>query len=176
MLTFLCKTLNRVGLWRDMFSLVSSSSSLFYSYFTLEASRIILNTRALHFRQLFLFIGWYNLIMLHSNKTVTVTTLRFRTHATLEKGQDNQLIPRSGCKMTIANSEDPDQGLRCLLHSSYKQFLIQRSGNTTITNCRQPHGTARKSHSTITRHQDDKLSKATSSLFPIKMIAILEWT
>ena len=26
------------------------------------------------------------------------------------------------------------------------------------------------------RHQEDKLSKATSSLFPIKMIAILEWT
>ena len=30
--------------------------------------------------------------------------------------------------------------------------------------------------STITRHQEDKLSKATSSLFPIKMIAVLEWT
>ena len=29
---------------------------------------------------------------------------------------------------------------------------------------------------TITRHQEDKLSKATSSLFPIKMIAILAWT
>ena len=50
------------------------------------------------------------------------------------------------------------------------------SGNTTITNRRQPHGTARKSHSTIMRHQEDKLSKATSSLFPIKMIGILEWT
>ena len=35
---------------------------------------------------------------------------------------------------------------------------------------------ARKSHSTITRHQEDKLSKATSSLFPIKTIAILERT
>ena len=49
------------------------------------------------------------------------------------------------------------------------------SGNTTITNCRQPRGIARKSRSTITRHQEDKLSKAISSLFPIKMIAILEW-
>ena len=66
-----------------------------------------------------------------------------------------------------------------------KQFHIDRniknskwvwSGNTTITNCRQPRGTARKSRSTITRHQQDKLSKAISSLFPIKMIAILEWT
>ena len=45
------------------------------------------------------------------------------------------------------------------------------SGNTIITNCRQTHGTARKSHITITRHQEDKLSKVTSSLFPIKMIA-----
>ena len=50
------------------------------------------------------------------------------------------------------------------------------SGNTTITNCRLPRGTARKSRSTIMRHQEDKLSKAISSLFPIKMIAILEWT
>ena len=50
------------------------------------------------------------------------------------------------------------------------------SGNTTITNRRQPCGIARKSRSTITRHQEDKLSKATSSLFPIKMIAILELT
>ena len=33
----------------------------------------------------------------------------------------------------------------------------------------------RAAHS-VTRHQEDKLSKATSSLFPIKMIAILEWT
>ena len=33
-----------------------------------------------------------------------------------------------------------------------------------------------KSHTTITRHQEDKQSKATSSLFPIKMIAKQEWT
>ena len=50
------------------------------------------------------------------------------------------------------------------------------SGNTTITNRRQTHDYARKSHYTITRHQEDKISKAASSLFPIKMIAILEWT
>ena len=54
--------------------------------------------------------------------------------------------------------------------------LIFEAGNTTITNRRQPHGTARKSRSTITRHQEDKISKATRYLFPIKMIAILEWT
>ena len=33
----------------------------------------------------------------------------------------------------------------------------------------------RKSHTTITRHQEDKQSKATSSLFPIEMIEKLEW-
>ena len=38
------------------------------------------------------------------------------------------------------------------------------------------HSKARTSLSTITRHQEDKLSTATSSLFPIKMIAILERT
>ena len=48
-------------------------------------------------------------------------------------------------------------------------------GNTTITNRRQTHGTARKSHTTIMRHQKHKLSKATSSVFPINMIAKLEW-
>ena len=42
-------------------------------------------------------------------------------------------------------------------------------------NCRQTHGIVRKSHTTIMRHQGDKQSKATS-LFPIKMIAKLEWT
>ena len=40
---------------------------------------------------------------------------------------------------------------------------------TKITNCRLTHGTAKKSHTTIMRHQEDKLSKATSSLFPIKL-------
>ena len=49
------------------------------------------------------------------------------------------------------------------------------SGNTTITNCRQTHGIVGKSQTTTTRHQEDKLSKATSFLFPIKMIAKLEW-
>ena len=34
----------------------------------------------------------------------------------------------------------------------------------------------RKSHTTITRHQEDKQSKATSSLFTIKMIAKQELT
>ena len=34
----------------------------------------------------------------------------------------------------------------------------------------------RKSHTTITRHNEDKQSNAISSLFPIKTIAKLEWT
>ena len=33
-----------------------------------------------------------------------------------------------------------------------------------------------KSHTTITRHQEDTESQATSSIFPIEMIAKLEWT
>ena len=62
-----------------------------------------------------------------------------------------------------------------------KERFLYRKYTDLVENkelfCRkQPHGTARKSHSTITRSQEDKLSKATSSLFPIKMIAILEWT
>ena len=34
------------------------------------------------------------------------------------------------------------------------------------SHCRQAHDTARKSHTTIKRHQEDKRSKATSFLFP----------
>ena len=49
------------------------------------------------------------------------------------------------------------------------------SGKPTITSRRQTHGTVRKSHTTIARHQKAKLSKAANSLFPIKMIAKLEW-
>ena len=38
----------------------------------------------------------------------------------------------------------------------------------------KPMAPARKSHTTITRHKEDKLSKATSPHLPIKMIAKLE--
>ena len=40
----------------------------------------------------------------------------------------------------------------------------------------KPLGIMRKSHITITRHRKDKQSKVTSSLFPVEMIAKLEWT
>ena len=48
--------------------------------------------------------------------------------------------------------------------------------NNTITNCRQTRDIVRKIHTIITRHQEDKQSKATSSLFSTKIIAKLEWT
>ena len=54
--------------------------------------------------------------------------------------------------------------------SEYDQEIPQ---SQTADNLMAPRG---KSRSTIMRHQEDKLSKATSSLFPIKMIALLEWT
>ena len=46
------------------------------------------------------------------------------------------------------------------------------------SHCTPTYGTMSKSYMyiTITRHQQDKQSKATSSLFPIKMIAALERT
>ena len=51
------------------------------------------------------------------------------------------------------------------------QELWVWSGNTTITNCRQTFGILRKSQITTMRYQEDKQSRATSSLFPIEMIA-----
>ena len=83
-------------------------------------------------------------------------------------------------KKVPCKNENPNSLFYCLqkafLDNKIKNSKWVWSGNTTITNRRQPRGTARKSRSTITRHQEDKWSKATSSLFPIKMIAILEWT
>ena len=55
-------------------------------------------------------------------------------------------------------------------NSEYDQKIPQ---SQTADNPVAPRGRAAE---TIARHQEDKLSKATSSLFPIKMIAILEWT
>ena len=48
--------------------------------------------------------------------------------------------------------------------------------NTTITNCSQTLDIVKKSHTTITRPQEDKQSKVTTSLFPIKVIVKLELT
>ena len=56
-------------------------------------------------------------------------------------------------------------------NSEYDQEIPQSQ-----TADKQTRGIVRKSHTTITRHQEDKQSKATSSLFPIEMIAELEWT
>ena len=64
----------------------------------------------------------------------------------------------------------PSNKVAHVIVSEYDQEMAK------ITNCIQTHGTARKSHNTITRHQENKLSKATSSLFPIKMIAKVEGT
>ena len=66
----------------------------------------------------------------------------------------------------------------CFCHWIYWPLISKWvwSGNIIFTNRRQPHGTARKSHITITRHQEDKLSRAISSLFPIHIIAKLECT
>ena len=46
----------------------------------------------------------------------------------------------------------------------------------TITNCRQTCGILMKRRTTITRHQEDKQSKATRAFYPIEMIAKPECT
>ena len=59
---------------------------------------------------------------------------------------DNALNTETSCIGYIRNSEHDQE--------------IQQSQIADIT---------RKSHATITRHQEDELSKATSTLFPIKI-------
>ena len=49
-----------------------------------------------------------------------------------------------------------------ILFENMKNSKRVCSGNTTIKNCRQTRDTARKSHTPITRHQEDKLGIATN--------------
>ena len=67
---------------------------------------------------------------------------------------------------TANGSKSDSTDWRSLKNSEYDQEIPQS----------QTRGIVRKSHKTITRHQEDKQSKATSSLFPIEMIATLVWT
>ena len=97
--------------------------------------------------------------------------LRFRLSAILEY-HVNYCIHKILVRYSVLVAEQAE----LIYPNPWKNSKWVWSGNTTITNCRQPRGTARNSRSTITRHQEDKLSKAISSLFPIKMIASLEWT
>ena len=68
------------------------------------------------------------------------------------------------------------QGHQYNRYSVPKNSKLVWSGNTTITNSRQTHGTGGKSNTTIKKQQEDKLSIAASFLFPIKIIEKLEWT
>ena len=72
--------------------------------------------------------------------------------------------------MTLLESLKNVLQLRSKIVSEYDQEILQSQ------TAEKTHGTARKSHTTITRHQEDKPGKPTSSLFPTKMIAKLEWT
>ena len=63
------------------------------------------------------------------------------------------------CHLYLLNIDEAQTALRAMMNS--KRVWL---GNTTITNCRRTHSIARKSHTKITRHQEDKQSKPTSSL------------
>ena len=60
-------------------------------------------------------------------------------------------------------------GISCMRGS---RTFCQRGSQTDWT---QTRGIVRNSHTTITRLQKDKQSKTTSSLFPIEIIAKLQW-
>ena len=66
----------------------------------------------------------------------------------------------------------PQTGSQCVK----KQVgMIRKYHNHALQTIPRHHGTSHRTI-TITRHQEDNQSKATSSLFPIKMIAKLEMT
>ena len=60
--------------------------------------------------------------------------------------------------------------------SLFLKKLVRMIRNYSNHKLRQTCGIVMKSHTTIMRHQKDKQSKATCSLFTIKMSTQLEWT
>ena len=65
----------------------------------------------------------------------------------------------------------------CKKSSRFSKKVSEYDQEIRITNCRQTNGTARKSHTAITRHHEDKLSKATIALSsPSRWLQKLEWT
>ena len=65
-------------------------------------------------------------------------------------------IPHGKVTKIQLNTTNESQEVSLFPAGDHKNSKWVWSGNTTITNCRQPRGTARKSRSTITRHQEDK--------------------
>ena len=119
------------------------------------------------------------------------TNLRFMPGSSLSLKSDPPWIPSVYCcKMTAFHGQykshwNSDLSLNSIfvtfdfdpyeMNRLYFVFKSKRawSGNTAITNCRPTHGTVRKSYRTftVTRLPKDNNSKATSSLFLVKMIA-----
>ena len=91
-------------------------------------------------------------------------------HSFLTEVLDN----RSDFKLFhFANVSHPRSPLKSALH---KQPKIVSGYDQEIPQSQTADNPIGKRHTTITRHQEDKLRKATSSFFTIKMIAKLEWT
>ena len=64
-----------------------------------------------------------------------------------------------------------------LIYNSFQQNVSEYDKEIPQSQTEdKPHGIVQKSHTTIMRHQEDKQSKATISLFPMEMIAKLERT
>ena len=76
--------------------------------------------------------------------------------------------PRKWLKITLYQFKHKKSAFK--ENSKYDQEIPQ---SQTAGKPVAPRG---KSHDKVTRHQEDKLSKATGSLFPFKIIAKLEWT
>ena len=80
----------------------------------------------------------------------------------------------------LAPDDEKNRPFNAGKHCSCLTWIIKWiwSGNTTITQRRPSHGTMRKSHRTftVTRHPKDNKSKASNSLFLVKMITKLERT
>ena len=113
---------------------------------------------------------WFNLSMLRSCRLL-VTSIKIRLAVLQSECRMVWICIRHNILHVLVCVQT---GCKCDQHKNSK--WVWSGKNTTITNRRQPCGTARKSRPTITRHQEDKLSKAASSLFPIKMIVMLERT
>ena len=139
------------------------SSNATSRYWPVHLSSLFL----LHPRQKLFIWVWYSF---HISTCLGIRKMTLKTENAIFV--DNERNIENDIYMSLKDERNIESGMSMIFKNSKWVW----SGNTSITNCRPTRGIVRRSHTTIMTHQEDKPSKATSSLFPIKMIAKLEWT
>ena len=110
-------------------------------------------------------------VTVRKSHSTLIVTHRRPTHDTVRKSHRTLTVNRLICDLSVFDKLNN--------FISRGKLRIVSEYDRDINNHHKLHTNPwlrEKIHTTITRHQEDKLSKATSYLLPIKIIAKLEWT